>query len=98
MPSLSTNGKFTLANTVISIATAFFMALTYWMLGSIIELREFAAKGDRFTAQDRIELEARIKQEIKNELPPKWLTDLVNRIDQVQQQHENRLDAIEKMR
>ena len=93
---LSRNGKWTLANVIISVFTAFFMALTYWMLQSIINLREFQAAGERFTVTDSHRLKAEIVAEIKTALPPKWLVDDVDRMNKMLEVHEERIDKVER--
>lgn len=80
MSRLSANGKWTLANTVISLFTAAMLGLTGWMMHSLIELREFAAKGDRVTPVDLDREISRMWVEIEKRYPPRWLTREIERL------------------
>ena len=75
--TLSSNGKWTLANAIITVGVAFLLALVGYMLREIDTLQSFRDQGDRFTSEDAMELEHRLISRIQNEFPPRWLTDLI---------------------
>lgn len=92
-----TNGKWTLANIVLSLFTAALLMLTAWMLTSIIELREFAARGDRFTITDGNGLRAYVDGQIaKLEIPPSWFRERVHANSEDIKHHEKRIDELER--
>jgi len=82
--SLSTNSKWTLANTIISLFTAGLLLGVAWMADSIVDLKEFKAAGGRFTILDGVSLKKEILEEVRRDLPPRWL---VERVDSLRQDH-----------
>ena len=54
-------------------------------------LREFAARGDRFTQTDAMIMERRIK----SELPPEWLLDRMTTIDKELDRQQLQIDRLE---
>ena len=71
--SLSTNGKFTLANAIITLFCASMIGVMGWILTQTIELLEFRAAGNRFTQQDWEAARAQLVTEFRLAYPPKWL-------------------------
>ena len=89
------SGKIRLADILISIFTTGVLVLNGWMLSSIVDLREFASKGDRFTMQDGQRLREAIVGDLTTRLPPRWLTDQVTFLTQEQVELAKRLAACE---
>ena len=89
------SGKIRLADILISIFTTGVLVLNGWMLSSIVDLREFASKGDRFTMQDGQRLREAIVGDLTTRLPPRWLTDQVTFLSKEQVELAKRLAACE---
>ena len=90
------NGKWTLANFIIS---AFLLLMIGWMTfitNQILDLRAFAARGDRFTIVDGHGLKEWTRAEIaRMEIPPPWFLAEVRGLRDEVKAHEKRLDAID---
>ena len=96
--ALSTNGKWTLANAVITIVTAFMLGVSAWMASSIVELREFAARGDRFTVQDWSQQRQQLVDYVDERLgeyPPAWLLKRLERMEEEDQRLQLQVDRLE---
>jgi len=74
--------KWTLANTILGLMTAGALLLLGWVLDSVIDLREFAAKGDRWTRSDALTMQRETLERMDNRYhpanhpphePEKWL-------------------------
>lgn len=72
---LSTNGKFTLANAIITLGCAAMLGVMGWTLSQTIALLEFRAAGDRFTQSDWHEQRALLIAELRAIYPPRWLVE-----------------------
>lgn len=75
---------------VIIIIVSILIPLTAWQLNSIIQLREFAAAGDRFTKDEAVEMERRIL----NALPPKWLLEEIVEIKALLKDQSGETDSL----
>ena len=95
---LDTTGKLSLASVIISIGTAAMIVWIGWLSDSVITLREFSARGERFTQADGLRLQEKIIADIKKELPPKWLLDDVRQILLEHKEFDRRIDKLEKGR
>jgi hypothetical protein len=73
------------------------LGLNGWMMSSIIELREFAARGDRFTISDANGMREYIDRKISGlEIPPAWFREMVVENRKRLRENEKRLDAAER--
>jgi hypothetical protein len=75
--SMSPNGKWSISNITYSVMLLVLTALLGWLLDSTVSLREFAAEGGRFTLEEALAMENRLKRE----LPPPWLLERIERIE-----------------
>jgi hypothetical protein len=77
--------------------TAAMLALNGWMMSSIIDLREFAARGDRFTIQDANGMREYLDRRIAHlEIPPDWFREMVVQNREAIREHEKRLIESER--
>lgn len=93
---LDTTGKLSLASVIISIGTAAMIVWIGWLSDSVITLREFSARGERFTQADGLRLRREIVNDIKSELPPQWLLEDVKEIVQDHREFDRRIRGLEK--
>jgi len=93
--ALSTNGKWTLANTILSFFTFAALALVGWMLSSVIELREFKAQGDRFTGSQASAMRQHILREVAEKFPPRWLQDDLKELKEETRRLQLQIDRLE---
>ena len=81
---LSVNTKWSLANTIVTLGTAFVLWIITGLLSDVQELREFKAQGDRFTKSEAVLMEARIKTELSAQMPPRWMEEKVQNLQDSQ--------------
>lgn len=73
-----TAGK--IAWTLVGLFQATLVALLMWQSASIVNLKEFAARGDRFTLEQAQAMERRILDQVHKEIPPRWLVERLDRL------------------
>ena len=93
-----TNGKWTLANIIISLFTAGTLTFVGAMYVSVRKLENFAARGDRCTLSECTAIDHRLGlAEVKLlQLPPRWLSEKIDRMLEEQETIQLRLDGLAK--
>ena len=98
------NGRWTLANTIISIGVAALLGITAWLLNTAVETREFMSRGDRCTAHECRQIQSHIERDNERmkhieeniaALPPRWLSDMVEDLKVELRRQQLQIDRLE---